>query len=228
MTDRTARVIAMIAQKGGVGKSTLTINLAVAAAQNGERVAIVDLDPQGSVEYWGKLRGETYAELPEIAILPMKPATFGQSLKEARAAGFDAIFVDTPPKAGEFARRVAEEADLVLIPCGASALDIQAIAESMNLADRTKRPACVIMNNCPPVGAIAEDAAAYIETELNFPVAPEIICTRIAFKKAYIEGRGVVEWEKNGKAAQEVSSLASWIDTVLTLSNSQQDISEGR
>ena len=105
-------VIAVIAQKGGTGKTTLAISLAVAAQRAGRTAAIVDLDPQATASNWGDRR-----EADSPAIVSAQPARLAQVLKAAEEGGADLVVIDTPPRAERAAMEAAKASDLVLVPC---------------------------------------------------------------------------------------------------------------
>ncbi|MFL5280054.1 MAG: AAA family ATPase [Rhodopila sp.] len=111
--------IALIAQKGGVGKTTVAVNLAVAT---GSKAALFDLDPQESAVIWADRRK---AEFPHVEFLTERRLPDG--LKAAERQGFTLAIIDTPPAAGPQAFTAAQAADLVLIPCRPSLVDLDAI-----------------------------------------------------------------------------------------------------
>ena len=116
------KAIAVVSQKGGAGKTTLALHIAVAAELAGLSAAILDMDPQGTAERWGEWRKE---EPP--AVVAAKTTTLARRLEQARAAEGDLVVIDTPPLAQAEAREAARAADLILIPCRPSAFDLDAI-----------------------------------------------------------------------------------------------------
>ncbi len=211
------RVLANMAQKGGVGKTTLSINLAVAAAQQGLKVALLDLDvQQQSAVFWSDNRDEELT--PNLSVEPLtSSARLERALKQADAAGFDLVIIDTPPKLDISAHAIVEHADLILIPCRPSMLDLHPMAETMKLAVEKRTPAAIILNACPPTGNITTEAAQYIHDELDYPMSPEFIGNRIAFVRAHAASLGITEYEPNGKSAGEVRTVLNWLASELNL-----------
>ena len=105
-------VIAVIAQKGGVGKTTVALSLAVAAQRAGRTAALIDLDPQATACNWGDRRRE---DAP--VIVSAQPARLPQILKSAQETGAQFVVIDTPPRAEQAAMAAAKAAHLILIPC---------------------------------------------------------------------------------------------------------------
>ena len=105
------KVVAIISQKGGVGKTTIAVHLAVAAVQAGYTVALVDLDPQATAAQWSDWRG---GENPAVVAAPHARLT--PTLKEAAESGVDLVIIDSPPAADSAAVAAAKAADLVIIP----------------------------------------------------------------------------------------------------------------
>jgi chromosome partitioning protein len=125
------KAIAIISQKGGAGKTTLSVHLATAAALPGHSAAIIDLDPQGTAASWGDRR---QADAPEVA---SGQASRLGVLIEAAQYGADLLILDTAPNADQTALRAAQLADLVLIPCRAATFDLEAIQATLTFAERS-------------------------------------------------------------------------------------------
>ena len=198
------RSVVFLAQKGGSGKTTLAVHLVVCAEETGERVAIVDTDPQGSATAWVKVR-----EAPSPTIASAAPAELTRIRKIALEEGYTLLVVDTAPHAAPEARHAVEVADLVIIPCRPSAFDLAAVSNTVAIVKALKKPGVFVLNACParaPEVAEAQEALKFYD----LPVAP-LIGERRAFSRAIATGRAVTEFEKNGKAAQEVRELWEWI-----------------
>jgi chromosome partitioning protein len=110
--------VAMIAQKGGTGKTTLALSLAVAAEVAGRSVLVIDLDPQAIACKWGDRRAR---DVP--AVMDAQPARLAAALTKADQAGVGLAIVDTPARVEQAAAEAAKVADLILIPCKPSILD---------------------------------------------------------------------------------------------------------
>lgn len=128
--------LAMIAQKSGTGKTTLALSLAVAAEAAGRSVLVIDLDPQASACKWGDRRAR---DAP--AVMDAQPARLAAALAKAEQAGIDIAIVDTPARVEQAAAEAAKAADLVLIPCKPSILDLETLRATAELVHgRAKRP----------------------------------------------------------------------------------------
>ena len=200
------KIIAVVSQKGGAGKTTLALHIAVAAERAGFSTAILDMDPQGTAERWSEWRKE---EPP--AVVAAKATTLNRRLEQAKAAQGDLVVIDTPPLAQTEAREAARIADLILIPCRPSAFDLDAIRITADLANDIRKPAFVVVNAGPPHGtSIYRDVAETVE-RFGLGVAPTRLAERAAFRHAVREGKSVQEFEPDSKAAEEVALLWSWI-----------------
>jgi len=198
--------VALIAQKGGVGKTTLAVNLAVAAEAVGLATALFDLDHQESAVTWSERRG---AERPHVEFLTERRLPEG--LAAADKQGFAFVVIDTPPAAGPQALTAAQAADLVLIPCRPSLVDLDAIRRTAQLVKSAGVPAFVVFNAAPPgATTLIEDARAIVEGA-GLTAAPIIVRERSAFRGAWPQGKAAAEFEPRGKAATEISELMVWV-----------------
>lgn len=204
------KAIALLAQKGGAGKTTLTVHLAVLAAQEGKSVILVDTDPQKSTGDWWRARDDDQPGLIEVTADKL-PAV----LDAARESKVDYIFIDSPPHSESTAYAVIRAADLVLIPSRPSILDLRAIGETTKLVQGEKAKAAIVLNSCPPVRGFGtpsiireaqEALAAY-----GVPLCPVTITQRAAMAHSLIDGQSVFEYEPTGKAAKEIGKLWKWI-----------------
>jgi chromosome partitioning protein len=199
------KTIAILSQKGGAGKTTLAIHLAVAAAQEGFNTLIVDLDPQASAAKWGDRRE---AELP--LVLSSHASRLDTVLKQAGKNDGHLTLLDTAPNSDSITLQAARVADFVLIPCRPAILDLEAIASTLDLVRITRTPAVVVLNAVASVGTEAKEAAEAI-AELGAEVCPVRLVSRVAFSRSLIGGQAAQEMEPEGKAAQEVLSLYKFI-----------------
>lgn len=147
------KVVAIICQKGGVGKTNFSIHLATAATLAGHQVAIIDLDPQGTASSWGDLR---QADMPEV--ISGQASRLPMLVEAARANGADLIVIDTPPQADTIALSAAKVADIVLVPIRPAIWDLQAAQPSLLLAQVAQRPAFVVLNGVRPNSNVGFEA----------------------------------------------------------------------
>ena len=205
------RVICLLAQKGGTGKTTLCLHLAVLANELGRDAVILDIDPQGSSSAWSRRRR---AERPEV--LRCGAQDLAEKLKDLEQQGRDLILLDTAPHSSHEAATAVARADLVLIASRPAILDLEAIGESVKIVKQQGARAAVVLNACPPPHIFGETAIVREAREAlkvyGLSVAPVSISQRAAFSHALIDGHAVTEFERKGKAAAEIRSLWDWID----------------
>lgn len=196
--------VAVISQKGGAGKTTLSVHLATAAQLAGLAVAVIDLDPQATARRWGDKRGRPPEVVSDHAV--RLPAL----LDAARSNGADLVLVDTAPNADQAALGAARTADLILIPCRPSAFDLEAVEATLTLAELAKKPAFVVLNAAAPRSSLTGEARAALAAR-GAQVAPIVVYQRAAFVNGVIDGRTALEIEPNGKAAGEIAGLWRWM-----------------
>jgi chromosome partitioning protein len=202
------KTIAMVSQKGGAGKTTVAVHLAVCAELAGKRAAIIDIDPQASALEWQSRR---QADTPEV--IRATPEQLSGLLDQARANGADLVIIDTAPHSDRAAIVAAGLADLVLIPCRPAAFDVAAIGTTLGLLklSKTTDRAAILLNAVPPRGAQTDEAAAGLAALTT--VVPVRLAHRAAYSHAVNDGRSVEEFEPHGKAAEEIRALYRWIMT---------------
>ncbi len=202
------RTLALVAQKGGVGKTTVGVNLAVAAGLQAIplKAALFDLDGQESAAIWSERRK---AELPHVEHITERK--LAAALAAADKQGFDLAIIDTPPAAGPEALTAAQAADLVLIPCRPSLVDLDAIRRTAQLVKGAGITAYVVFNAASPgATTLLDDARALVE-RAGLAVAPVVLRERSVYRAAWPAGQGVVEAEPRGKAAGEIMELMNWV-----------------
>lgn len=200
------RTIAVVSQKGGAGKTTLALNLAVAAELAGYSTVLLDMDPQGTAEAWSEWRKEA----PPV-VIPAKTATLARTIEKAAAHGADFVIMDTPPVAEAEARTAAKSADLVLIPCRPNAFDVHSIRTTTDLVRFAGKPAFAVFNAGPVAAAKLYAETAELVVEIGLPVAPHRFSERAAFRHATGSGQTAQEIEPSGKAAREIAELWLWV-----------------
>jgi chromosome partitioning protein len=199
------RSIAFLSQKGGSGKTTLAVHIAVAAGSNREKTILIDTDPQGSASVWGQARG---AKEPHV----IKTTAAGTRLlmEEAQIHGSTLAVIDTAPHTISGIDIIAATVDYLLIPCRPSVFDLAAIESSVKIAKAARKPAAFVLNACAARGPEVTEAQQVLAKH-GYPVAPVTIGDRKAFSRAIISGEAVTEFDKDGKAALEIVALWRWL-----------------
>lgn len=209
MPGKTMQVLVLTTQKGGAGKTTIAASIAVAAHQDGRRVAAFDLDPQGSLAAWGRRRSRD-----DVPVSPLEPADLRARLAASRAAGVELVILDTPGLSGATVTLALQDADLCLLPVKPSILDVEAARPTVEQIRRIGRPFAFVLNQANPASpARTLDAATALVA--SGALAPAMIASRSDFLDAMTAGQGVTETAPRGKAAQEIGLLWAWLKTKL-------------
>ncbi len=214
-----AFVVAVAQQKGGAGKSTVAANLAAALAAGGDRVALLDIDPQQSLVRWEAARraqaGRDQAGRDQAGrTVPLRfESPTGWRLSGLLAVlrrEQDFIVLDTPPRADTDAKLAIRAADLVLMPLQPSAADLWASEATLALAAAERRPLAALLNRVPPqAGPRARVAAALAARQVW--LLEESLGNRQGFATAFEDGLAVTEAAPRTVAAAEVRALAAAI-----------------
>lgn len=202
------RILALVSQKGGVGKTTLAGHLAVEAERGGNSVAVLDTDPQGSLAAWWNSRE---AETP--LFVKSSLAELRQQLTELETMGIDLVVIDTPPAITAHIQLVVACSDLILIPARPSPHDLRAVGGTIELVEPTGKPMIFVVNGATQRARITADAA--IALSQHGTVAPTIVHHRVDFANSMIDGRTVGELDANSNSAKEVAELWTYVNTRL-------------
>ncbi len=197
------KTVALIAQKGGSGKTTLALHLAVASSLK-QKTAVIDLDPQASAARWHDRReaGEPSVTSTHVSRLP-------QELERLREAGSELVVLDTAPHSDSTALAAARASDLVLVPCRPAILDIEAVSNTLALVRTTRTPMVVVLNGVAPRGRETLHAAEAVKA-LGIEVAPAFLGQRVMFHRPLTTGHSALEGPK-GKAALEATAFAAFV-----------------
>lgn len=197
-------IIAVINGKGGVGKSTLTSALAVKAASEGKRIAVVDMDPQRSLVEWWARRGKTDNPSVYEGAASAEDAIEGLAQVERP----DVVFMDGLPGNIGIMTEMVEAADLVLIPVKASMIDLLATQDAVTLARDSGTPFLVIINDVHGREKLADAARQFLFTH-DLPIAETQIAHRVSYVHAMTVGKSAAEVNsgRDKAAAEEISAL---------------------
>jgi chromosome partitioning protein len=207
-----AQIVTIAQQKGGAGKTTLAINLAICWAAQGRKVALIDIDPQASISAWAEQRAELKNPLP-LTISSVSGWRTGTEIDRLKR-DHDILVIDSPPHAENAARGAIRAGNLVLVPIQLSPMDLWATRATVDLARAEKRPIMLVLNRVAPRGTVGEVVKVKIG-QRNLPVAAAVLGNRQAFSAALLEGKGVTEFQPKSAAAQEMSALAAEVDARL-------------
>lgn len=200
------QVLAVIGQKGGSGKTTISLALAVEAARTGRSVAVIDLDPQTTAANWSDRRG---ADAPDV--VSCQVSRLGHVLASAEKAGAALAILDTPGKSSEAVIAAAKAATFVLMPVQPQLYDLEtlgSLAEVLMLAGNP--PAVAVINRAPVQGRRHLEAIEGLEA-MAIAVAPVVLHARMAHGDAGNIGRTAAEYEPGGKAGEEMLALYNYI-----------------
>ncbi len=205
-------VWSIVSQKGGSGKTTVAINLSVAATQAGKSVLLVDASPQRSAMKWANIRG-TGSPHVAASIAPDLP----KLLVSAERGGTSLVIADTSAHADRDTIEICRKADFVIVPVRPSILDIITVRETLQLIGRAGRLSkCAIVLNGVAQSREGKDAADALAGMGK--VLPVWLGERMDFRSALADGKGVTEFAPKSKAAQEVKDLYNAIEAEMLAS----------
>jgi len=206
----TLKCIAFLSQKGGSGKTTLAVHTAVAAVDGGERVVVIDTDPQQSAAGWSDARSQQSPVVVTAAASELE-----RVLDAAARERMTLAIVDTAPHAAPDAARIARAVDLVVIPVRPSAFDVAAAGSAVDIARAAGVRAVFVLSACPARAPEVAETRAVLSEEYGLPIAPIEIIDRRAYARAVATGRAVTEFDSDSKAAAEIRELWKWMKELL-------------
>ncbi len=206
-------IITIAQQKGGAGKTTLAVQLATAMRQAGKTVAVVDIDPQASLTAWMRLREHEARDVAELRFSMVGGWRLGVELDRLKR-DVERIVVDSPPHAESDAKGAIKAADLVLVPCQPSPLDIWASKNTLDIALNDGKASALVLNRVPPRGKSLDEALQSI-AERGYEALSARLGNRQAFIASLGRGLGVVESEPRSAAALEVQALLAEVEALL-------------
>lgn len=210
------KVLAVLSEKGGAGKTTVTVHLAVAAQLAGLDTAIIDLDPQGSSADWSDRRGTA----PEAVAIP--PVRLEKLLADLREHGTDLVVIDTGRDSNNAGYIAAEKADLALVPIKPGGFDYQALERTLKMCRLANKRPWLLMNEVRPGASRKEQEFRESLEGEDRDVAPMAWHDYAVYRDASISGRTAQETEPDTIPAQETAALFAWIAAQLKLSTTPQ------
>lgn len=198
----TAYVIAIAQQKGGAGKTTTAAHLAVAWAEYGLRVAILDVDPQGSLSHWYKIRKELQSDVAPLTFKRSTSATLYTDITRL-SSDHDFIIIDSPPHVESEARNAIRYSDLVIVPMQPSPLDLWATQATLKIARQEKKPVKMLLNRVNPKAKLSQKMQQELED-----LSLTMFGNRVIYAGALLAGKGVTEMGSDSVAAKEMFDLA--------------------
>ena len=210
--------LSVIGQKGGSGKTTVALGLAVAAAKAGETVVVIDLDPQTNATNWQDRRT---AENP--VVMSVQVSRLRQTIETARNNGADLVIIDTPGKSESAAIDAARLSNLVLVPTRPQVFDMETLPAVRNLIRTAGDPPAFILYNFihPQGNRQAEELKTLTFAHAGLEPCPVHLTQRISYSDAQAQGQCPQETEPDGKAAADLERLYLFIRSHVNMSESE-------
>ena len=205
-----SKVITISQQKGGTGKTTLAVHLAMAFIKyHNLKVAIIDTDPQGSLGKWFMIRTENKVSNENLTF---KTASLWGAQYESKTLknDHDIVIIDTPPKIESDARPSIEAADLVLIPMAASHVDFWATGAIVEIAKKANKKILAQINRSSQRSKLIDKTKDFIKS-LDLESTQTIIGNRQIYTSSMGEGKTAVEKQRKGNAVDEIKKLSDQI-----------------
>jgi chromosome partitioning protein len=204
----TMQVWAVIAQKGGSGKTTLTIHTSIAAMQAGMNVLVIDVDPQSSAWKWGKYNRKIPTPEYRNLVVPQ----VADALRAAAKAKVDLVIIDTSPRADRDSLTIAKLASMIVVPARPTVLDMPAVDDTLALL----KSIGAVSRTVTVLNAVASrtnegaNAAAILEDK-GPTLSPIRIGERVDYRHSLLDGKGVSEADPRSQASKEIMALTKWL-----------------
>ncbi len=199
------KVLSVLGQKGGVGKTTIATCLAVAAENDGRKTVIFDLDPQATASFWKDIR-EKKQNMDTPAVISIQAIRLKAMIEASKESGADLVIIDGAAVARDVIHEAAKVSDFAILPSKPAIFDSASMKQTVDVVQESKTPCCIVLNAVSPVGRENRDAVEVAES-LDVEMCPVTIGNRKAFFKSQADGCTVQEYEPDGKAAFEIQKL---------------------
>ena len=212
-------IISFVNQKGGVGKTTAAINLAISLKRKNYNLVFIDADPQGSAVQWHSIEGNKSFE-----ILHHPSPIQADDIKQL-SVDYDYVIIDAPPAIGDISKAILAATDLAIVPLSPSALDVWSCWGTLKMIDeiRPLNPEIevkLLINRKIPGTRIGRDAREVME-KFQMNVFDTELCQRVAFIDAMTSGVSVMQYAPHSKAAGEIERLCEEIIPQVAMEESQ-------
>jgi len=201
-------VVGVIGQKGGGGKTTVSLSLAVASAEQSLAAAVIDIDQQANAAKWRDRRTSE-----SVAVIGTLQSRIRQTLETARSHGADFVVIDSPGHNDSAAMETARASDIVLLPVEAQMFHfdtLPAMRDLIRIAGDT--PAYLLLNKLHPTASVqAERLKHMIEAAYTMPVCPVHLSRLDIYATSADLGLTPLEQDPKGKAAQEIRGLYKFL-----------------
>jgi chromosome partitioning protein len=213
------QTISILGQKGGTGKTTTALALAVAASQAGRTVAVIDLDPQTTATNWADRRKADDG----LTVVSCQVSRLRFVLNAAKNEGADIAVIDTPAKSSEAGIEAARSANMVFVPVRPQIYDLETLPSIRDILRLAGEPSSFVVINSAPIQGKRHLEAQEVAKSLGFAVCPIVLYLRAAYGDAPTTGQTVTEYEPGGKAALEIEQLYKFTCNHLNQLKGKQD-----
>ena len=204
------KIITFANQKGGSGKTTLSVNLAVLWSNSQYRVAVIDADSQNSLKYWLEARKKYYGE-DNIGIdsYSYEASAITESVKKIKRK-YDFIIIDSPPSITFDTIQILQSVDRVYVPVLPSPIDLMATIPFLNLVKQQRKKATIVLNRVMPRAKLTEAMILRLRYA-GGKIARSRISSKVIFAETYSVGRGVVDINVTSDASKEIINIGNEI-----------------
>jgi chromosome partitioning protein len=216
------KTISFISNKGGTGKTTVAVNIAVKACDHNYRVLIGDLDPQKSSLDWARGRNK---ESPSV--IPVKRGALFTAQFSAEREGIDLLILDTPSASPEISLQAAKASNLTVMVTRPTVMDLRTMTDMVATLKSLGLKSVILLNQAPSQRnskepMLVKEAIGYL-LGFGLPLVPSCIRTRMAFQASITKGNSASELFPEGVAAHEVNAVWTYLSEQLMLNSSSQN-----